>query len=77
MLPTQVTKNTGEKIVYTYDAGGRKLAQQVYSASGALAKTLEYDGDFIYQGDTLQSSLFDMFRRACRTTDKVDFIICV
>src|SRR5262249_6379718 len=53
-LPTQVTKSTNEKIVYTYDAGGRKLTQQVYNASGTLIKTTDYDGEFIYQGDTLQ-----------------------
>ena len=53
-LPLQVTKNTGEKIMYTYDASGRKLAQQVYSASGTPVKTTEYDGEYVYQGDTLQ-----------------------
>src|ERR1041385_408013 len=29
-LPAQVTKSTNEKIIYTYDAGGRKLKQDVY-----------------------------------------------
>jgi RHS repeat-associated protein len=53
-LPMIVTKSTNEKIVYTYDAGGRKLTQQVYNASGSVTKTTEYDGEFIYQGDTLQ-----------------------
>ena len=28
--------------------------QQVYNASNVLQKTTEYDGEFIYQGDTLQ-----------------------
>ncbi len=51
-LPIQVTKNTNEKIIYTYDASGRKLKQDVYNASGT--KTTDYDGEFIYQGDTLQ-----------------------
>jgi hypothetical protein len=53
-LPTQVTKSTSEKIVYTYNAAGIKLTQQVYNSSGAVTKTMEYDGPFIYQGDTLQ-----------------------
>ena len=46
-LPLQITKGAGEKIIYTYDAGGRKLKQQVYNASSALIKTTEYDGEFI------------------------------
>ena len=53
-LPLQVTKSTSEKIVYTYDATGRKLKQQVYNSTGTVIKTTDYDGDFIYQGDTLQ-----------------------
>ncbi|HEY8934240.1 MAG TPA: hypothetical protein VIM65_03435, partial [Cyclobacteriaceae bacterium] len=53
-LPTQVTKSTNEKIIYTYDANGSKLMQQVYNAAGTVIKTTEYVGEFIYQGDTLQ-----------------------
>jgi RHS repeat-associated protein len=53
-MPTQVTKNTNEKIVYTYDASGIKLKQQVYNTTGALIKTTDYDGEFIYQNDTLK-----------------------
>ncbi|GHN02365.1 hypothetical protein WSM22_38540 [Cytophagales bacterium WSM2-2] len=53
-LPQQVTKGTGEKIVYTYDAGGGKLKQQVYNASSVLQKTTDYTGEYIYQNDTLQ-----------------------
>jgi hypothetical protein len=53
-LPVQVTKSTNEKIIYTYDATGRKLMQQVYNAAGTVTKTTEYNGEFIYQGDTLQ-----------------------
>ncbi|MBI1767137.1 MAG: hypothetical protein HYR67_02040 [Bacteroidetes bacterium] len=53
-LPVQVVKSTNEKIIYTYDAAGRKLTQQVYNASGAVTKTTEYDGAFIYQDDILQ-----------------------
>src|SRR5579871_3637874 len=47
-LPKQITKSTGEKIVYTYDASGRKLRQSVYNSTGSLTKTTEYDGEFIY-----------------------------
>jgi RHS repeat-associated protein len=53
-LPAQVVKNTGEKIIYTYDASGRKLRQQVYNTTGALTKTTDYDGEYIYQNDTLK-----------------------
>jgi len=53
-LPTSVVKNTNEKIVYTYDAGGRKLMQQVYNASNQVIKTTDYVGAFIYQDDVLQ-----------------------
>ena len=52
-LPNKVTKGTGESIVYTYDAGGRKLTQKVYNASNILTKTTDYLGEYIYQNDTL------------------------
>jgi RHS repeat-associated protein len=53
-LPLQVTKNTGEKIIYVYNAHGERLSQQLYNASGTLTKTTDYVGEFIYQNDTLQ-----------------------
>jgi RHS repeat-associated protein len=53
-LPSTVTKSTGEKIVFSYDATGRKLSEQVYNASGVVQKTTEYDGNFVYQNDVLQ-----------------------
>ncbi len=53
-LPQQVTKTTGESIKYSYDATGRKQRQQVYDAGSLITKNTEYDGEFIYQGDTLQ-----------------------
>ncbi|HCW09189.1 MAG TPA: hypothetical protein DGG95_17670, partial [Cytophagales bacterium] len=53
-LPLQVTKGTGEKMVYTYDASGRKLRQQVLNADGTTNKTTDYDGAFIYQNNVLQ-----------------------
>ncbi len=38
-------------IVYTYDAGGRKLTQQVF---GSTPKTTDYLGEFIYENNVLQ-----------------------
>jgi RHS repeat-associated protein len=46
--------NTGDYIQNIYDANGRKLSQQVYNSSNVLKKQLDYVGEFIYQGDTLQ-----------------------
>jgi RHS repeat-associated protein len=53
-LPQQVTKGTNEKIVYTYDAAGRKLKQEVYTASNVVTKTTDYVGEYIYENDILQ-----------------------
>ncbi|MFZ1807622.1 MAG: RHS repeat-associated core domain-containing protein, partial [Cyclobacteriaceae bacterium] len=53
-LPEKVTKGTGEYIKYIYDAGGRKLAQQVYEANNTLKKTTDYVGEYIYENDTLR-----------------------
>jgi len=52
-LPQQVTKGTGEKVIYTYDAGGRKLSQQVFNASSVQQKKCDYVGEFYYENDTL------------------------
>ena len=56
-LPQQVTKGTGEKMLYSYDASGRKLRQQVYNSSGTLTKNTDYDNEFIYQGNLLGDTL--------------------
>jgi RHS repeat-associated protein len=53
-LPKQVTKNTNEFIKYAYDAGGRKIRQEVYNASSVLVKKTDYDGEYIYENDTLK-----------------------
>jgi RHS repeat-associated protein len=53
-LPLVVTKSTGDNIKYIYDATGRKVSQLVYNASGTLTKKTDYEGEFIYQNDTLQ-----------------------
>ena len=50
-LPVQVNKGASDYIVYTYDAGGRKLTQQVF---GSTPKVTDYMGEFIYEGNVLQ-----------------------
>ncbi|MEM7107051.1 MAG: DUF6443 domain-containing protein [Bacteroidota bacterium] len=52
-LPQRVEKDANNYILYTYDAAGIKLRQEVYEA-GALSKTTDYVGKFIYENDTLQ-----------------------
>ncbi len=51
-LPQQVNKGTTDYVVYTYDAAGRKWAQQVF---GSTPKTTDYLGELIYEGGNLQS----------------------
>lgn len=53
-LPGIVTKSNGEYLRYTYDATGRKLAQEVFSSAGALSKYTDYSGDFVYENNKLQ-----------------------
>jgi RHS repeat-associated protein len=55
-LTRQVNKGATDYIVYTYDATGRKLAQQVF---GAQPKTTDYVGEFIYQDNVLQYILHE------------------
>jgi RHS repeat-associated protein len=50
-LPIVVKKIAGDSVVYTYDATGRKLRQQVY---GTMAKITDYVGEFFYENDTLR-----------------------
>lgn len=50
-LPRQVNKGATDYIVYTYDAGGRKLTQQVF---GSTPKTTEYLAEYIYENNVLQ-----------------------
>jgi RHS repeat-associated protein len=50
-LPVQVNKGASDYIVYTYDAGGRKLAQQVF---GSTPKVTDYMGEYIYENTALQ-----------------------
>lgn len=47
-LPSEVSFSTGAKIRFAYDAEGSKLSQKVYNTSGALTKTQDYVGEFVY-----------------------------
>ncbi len=47
-LPDKVEKDASNYILYTYDATGIKLRQQVYEG-GTLSKTTDYIGEFIYE----------------------------
>jgi RHS repeat-associated protein len=49
-LPVRVEKSATEYIVYTYDATGKKLSQQVF---GSTPKTTDYLGEFIYENGAL------------------------
>jgi RHS repeat-associated protein len=52
-LPIGITRNTGEKIKYTYDATGRKLAREIYGTNGStLVKVTDYIGEMVYEGVT-------------------------
>jgi RHS repeat-associated protein len=50
-LPTQVNKGNTDYIVYTFDATGRKLAQQVF---GSTPKTTDYVGELIFENNALK-----------------------
>jgi RHS repeat-associated protein len=47
-LPSEVSFSTGAKIRFAYDAEGSKLSQKVFNTSGALTKTQDYVGEFVY-----------------------------
>ncbi|MBX7125127.1 MAG: hypothetical protein K1X47_05505 [Cyclobacteriaceae bacterium] len=55
-LPLQVTKEGSDYLIYTYDALGAKLKQQVF---GSTPKTTDYIGEFIYENNALQYVLHD------------------
>jgi hypothetical protein len=50
-LPRVVKKNATDSLMYSYDATGRKLRQQVV---GSTAKITDYAGEFFYENDTLK-----------------------
>ncbi len=51
-LPEVITFNTGNKMVYLYDASGAKLSKKTYTG-GNLGVTTDYAGGFVYQDSTL------------------------
>ncbi|MEM9859238.1 MAG: DUF6443 domain-containing protein [Bacteroidota bacterium] len=51
-LPTRVEKDANNYILYTYNAAGIKLRQEVYEG-GSLTKTTDYVGEFIYENNEL------------------------
>jgi RHS repeat-associated protein len=53
-LPDKVIKSTGDYLIYTYDATGRKLVQDVYSSANVLKKRSDYRGEWFYENDTLK-----------------------
>jgi RHS repeat-associated protein len=53
-LPIEITKSTGEKVKYYYDATGKKLTQEVYATNGTtVVKVTNYIGELMYEGTTL------------------------
>jgi hypothetical protein len=50
-LPKKVSKGATDYIVYTNDASGRKLAQEVF---GSTSKITEYAGEYLYESGALQ-----------------------
>ncbi len=53
-LPASVVKTTGDYILYTYDATGRKLRQQVFNPSAVQQKKSDYVDEYFYENDTLK-----------------------
>lgn len=54
-LPVQVNKGTGEYLIYTYDATGRKISQQVF---GSNPKLTDYLQELVFEGNALKFILF-------------------
>ena len=54
-LPKEVIKDNGSKIIYTYDAAGIKLRQQVFEGTATTpTKVVDYVGGLVYENDKLQ-----------------------
>lgn len=54
-LPQTVSQGGDGDLNYVYDAAGQKLYQQLTDGiTGKNVKTTEYDGDFVYENDTLR-----------------------
>ncbi|WP_338221311.1 RHS repeat-associated core domain-containing protein [Algoriphagus sp. oki45] len=67
-LPVEVSFNTGAKIRFAYDAEGVKLTQKVYNTSGALTKTQDYVGEFVFQNGALDYLIHEEEDRASRNS---------
>ena len=53
-LPERIYKNTGEYILYSYDAAGVKLSEELYNAQGERTKRTDYLGEFIFKNGELK-----------------------
>ncbi len=53
-VPERVNKATGEYILYTYDATGAKLSEELYSATDELVKRTDYMGEFVFEDGELK-----------------------
>jgi|GEM_PF-1768775 len=53
-LPSKIVKSSGDYVVYTYDATGRKLRQQVFNSAAVQQKRSDYIGEYFYENDTLK-----------------------
>ncbi|WP_224994345.1 DUF6443 domain-containing protein [Cesiribacter sp. SM1] len=53
-LPKEVVKDDDSRIVYTYDAAGIKLRQQVFNGAGEQLKQTDYIGGLVYEDQALQ-----------------------
>ena len=53
-LPERIYKNTGEYILYSYDAAGVKLSEELYNAQGERTKRTDYLGEFIFENGELK-----------------------
>ncbi|MEQ9167578.1 MAG: RHS repeat-associated core domain-containing protein, partial [Fulvivirga sp.] len=56
-LPSKVIKGDGKHIVYTYDAAGMKLAQEVFDIDNTPTKRTDYNGEFIYETADAETEL--------------------
>ena len=53
-LPERVIKGLQQSMGYIYDATGGKISQEVYDEQGLIVKKSDYEGEFIYENDTLR-----------------------
>jgi RHS repeat-associated protein len=63
-LPAEIKFTTNATIRFAYDAEGNKLTQKIYNVSGALTKTQDYIGEFVFQDGALDYLLHEEGRVA-------------